>query len=250
MIVNSNHIQLIKFILTCIFSIIGLYYYVVFGGTLLKALIVLVVFWLITKVSTLAYHRWLAHNLIEPGPFGRAFLLWCMVVVCLTKPLSFVMGHRLHHKYSDTDKDPHHTKLGLWNFILGNFNLSANINRIPIKDFFAKKDVVFVDTYFYHLYVLNLLFFWWLDKDIVLLSFLLLNLRSWIGVSIFNYKAHGGEKTQTPVNVYSPLFAVLWAGEHLHKNHHDDPSAADFGKLTSNFDITYFLCKHLTKVKN
>jgi len=232
-------------------SVVGSYYYIVGGGTLTKASLLLVVFFLMTKISTLGYHRWLAHNLIEPGVFGRTLILWCMVSTFLSKPLHYVVGHRLHHKFSDSDKDPHHTRLGFWRFLVGSFNsTSTDAVRVPFKDVYRKKDVMFVDKYFNYLYVLNLVCFWFIDKDVVLLSFLLLNLRTWIGTAIFNYSAHGGVKLQTPVNMLSPFRVFLYAGEHLHKNHHEDPSAANFGKLTSNFDATYFLCKHLTKVKN
>lgn len=246
-----NHKQILKFIIMCLLSVIGLYYYVLLGGTLVKAVVLWFVFSLIGKISTVGYHRWLAHNLIEPGIFGRALILWCMVVTFLSRPLQYVVGHRLHHKFSDTDKDPHHTRLGMWNFLIGNFNLTAvtAASRIPIKDVYRKKDVMFVNDYFVYLYILNLIVFWYIDRDFVLLSFFCLNLRTWILTAVFNYRTHGGIQIQAPINL-SFLSGLGYAGEHLHKNHHDDPSAANFGKLTSNFDFTYFMCKHLTKVKN
>ncbi len=248
---TANQQQIVKFILTCIFSILGLFTYILLGGTLFKAFLIYLGFVLVSRVANVGYHRWLAHNLIEPDRFGRIFILWCITSSLLVKPLPYVIGHRLHHKYSDTDKDPHHTGLGLWNCIIGNFNTPTSVN-IPIKDVLKKKDVMFVNEYYYYLYLLNLIVFWFIDKDIVLLSFLLLNLRMWLNITVFNYVAHGGKNGVAPVNLPTWTGYILgYSGEQLHKNHHDDPSSSDFGRVSKwNFDIMYRIYKYFVKVKN
>ena len=250
--ITNNHKQIIKFAFLCFVSIIGTYFYIVSNGSLSKAFLIYLGFAVVSKTANVGYHRWLAHNAIEPGVIGRVIILWCMVSTLLSKPLPYIIGHRLHHRFSDTDKDPHHTKLGLWNHIIGNFNLKVSILSVPIKDYFSKKDVVFVNKYFYHLYFLNILMFWFIDQDIVLLSFLLLNLRAWVNTAVFNYIAHGGIKGQSPVNLPAWTAYILgYAGEQLHKNHHDNPSLANFGRTSFfNVDIIYYICKNITKVKN
>lgn len=247
---TSNQQQLVKFILLCFLSVIGLIAYVLKGGTLLKALIILVFFSIIAKVAKLAYHRWLSHRLLEPGKFGTWFMLWCCVSSGLVKPLNYVIGHRLHHKYSDTDKDPHNTKLGFWNFLIGNFNVPEKID-VPLGDMFKNKTVMFVHKHYYKLVLLNILLFALVDIDIVLLSFSLLNLRIWVNVAIFNYWAHGGKHGQGPINMPAWTGWLMgYVGEQLHKNHHDNPSDANFGKTSPfNFDVMFFIAKRLTKVR-
>jgi len=245
---STKNQQLIKFIFMCVASLLGIYFYT---GTLEYAIGSYIVFVFMSKVANLGYHRWLSHNLIEPGKGARLFILWCMVSSALVKPFAYVVGHRLHHKYSDTEKDPHHTGLGFWNCLLGNFNSVQNLS-IPVKDILRKKDVMFVDKYYYQLYFINLIFFWFIDPNIVFLSFILLNLRMWINVTVFNYIAHGGKNGKEPVNLPTWTAYVLgYTGEQLHKNHHDDPSSSNFGKISMfNFDILYHIYKRFVNVKN
>lgn len=246
--ISTKNQQLVKFILMCVASLVGIYFYT---GTIEHVLLTYLAFIFISKIANLGYHRWLSHNLLEPGKFGRVFILWCMVASALVKPFAYVVGHRLHHKHSDTDKDPHHTGLGFWRCLLGNFNVVQNIS-IPVKDILRRKDVMFVDKYYYYLYFINLGIFWLIDPNIVLLSFVLLNLRMWINVTVFNYIAHGGKNGNGPVNLPTWTAYVLgYTGEQLHKNHHDDPSSSNFGSVSVfNFDILYHVYKRFVNVKN
>jgi stearoyl-CoA desaturase (delta-9 desaturase) len=248
---STKQQQIFKFFLTCLLALTGTTIYFLEGGTLLKAFFIYLGCVFVSRVANVGYHRWLAHGLIEPKQAGRVFILWCITATALVKPLQYVVGHRLHHKYSDTDKDPHHTGLGLWNCIIGNFNVIENLS-IPIKDILRKSDVMFINKYYYILYFLNLLLFWIIDPDIVLLSFLLLNLRVWLNITIFNYVAHSGKNGKNPVNLPAWTAYVLgYSGEQLHKNHHDNPSASNFGRLSRwNFDFMYHIYKRFVKVKN
>jgi fatty-acid desaturase len=242
---TTNQQQNIKFVIICLLSIVGI---VLYQGTLLKAFLLFIVFAIIGRIANLTYHRWLAHNYIDPGPFGKIILLWSIVAFALAKPVSYVIGHRLHHKYSDTDKDPHCPKIGFWNCLVGNFNIPKNVS-IPLRDILRKKEVMFVEKYFYLLYLINLAIFYTIDPDIVFLSFSLLNLRGWIAINIFNYVAHGGKKISSPQNL-SAWTSLLYLGEQLHKNHHDNPSSSNFGVVSKyNFDILYLVFKRLVKVR-
>jgi stearoyl-CoA desaturase (delta-9 desaturase) len=234
----------------CWLSAICTFYYFYNGGTWLKAVACYFGFLIITKIANIGYHRWLAHNLIEPGTVWRMIILWAITCTAFVKPLNYVVGHRAHHKYSDTDKDPHHTGIGLWNSIIGNFNIVENLN-VPVRDIFRKKDVMFVDKHYWKLYFSNLLLFLIIDIDIFLLSFLLLNLRMWLNITIFNYIAHSGKDGSGPVNLPAWTAYVLgYAGEQLHKNHHDNPQRSNFGRESFfNTDVLYHIYKKLVKVK-
>jgi stearoyl-CoA desaturase (delta-9 desaturase) len=244
---NKNP-QVIKFYITVVCAFLGLFLYVQNEGTLFKAVLIYLGFTIVSKIANVGYHRWLAHNLLEPGIVWRKIFLWSMVSSALVKPLPYVVGHRAHHKYSDTELDPHHTGLGLWNCIIGNFN-SSTYRGIPIKDLLRKKDVMFVNQHYWKLYFANLAIFFLIDIDIFLLSFLLLNLRMWLNIAVFNYVAHGGG---TPRNLPAWTAYILgYSGEQLHKNHHDNPSSSNFGTVsTFNFDVLYHIYKRVVKVKN
>jgi len=247
---KHKHQQILKFILLCIFSITGVWLFVQTDGTWTKALFIYLMFTLVKMTANVAYHRWLAHNYIEPGNLGKFILLYCIVAGALVRPVHYIIGHRLHHRYSDTDRDPHPPSLGFWNLLIGNFNeVKANIS---LKDIYSKNEIIFVNNHFYKLYIINLLLWALIDIHIVFLSFLFLNIRQLVSVTLFNYLGHGGHSQCGPKNlpvIYS--FLLEWFGEQLHKNHHDDPSNPNFGKTSLfNFDIMYHILKFIVKTKS
>jgi stearoyl-CoA desaturase (delta-9 desaturase) len=241
--------QILKFYLTCVLSLAGLITYILIGGTFVKAVVVYVVAWFLNKIAKVGYHRWLSHNQIDPGPVGRFVFLYCMVASALVKPLHYVMGHRIHHKFPDTELDPHPPYRGFFKTLIGDFNDVRYLN-VPVKDIIRKKDVMFVNRYYYELYVLHLIFWSLIDFEIVLLSFAFINLRFLFNVAIFNYVTHGGKNGTGPVNLPPwGFYLVGTPGEHLHKNHHDYPTRANFGTVSPcNFDLTYHILKRITKV--
>jgi stearoyl-CoA desaturase (delta-9 desaturase) len=241
--------QILKFILICLFAIAGATLYVITGGTWQKALIVYVLLGMIKVTANVAYHRWLAHSYIEPGYIGKFVLLYSIVCGALVRPIHYVIGHRLHHRYPDTDNDPHPPSIGFWNSLIGNFNEVKT--AISVKDVYRKKEVVFVNNHFYKLYFLNLLMWCLIDIQVVFLSFLFLNLRQLISVTLFNYLGHGGSKELGAQNLPAYYSYMLgWFGEQLHKNHHNDPSNPNYGKIsTFNFDLMYYILKHITKTR-
>jgi fatty-acid desaturase len=241
--------QKIKFFVFLTLGLTGIAVYFASGGSLLQAVLYYLLFGVIHRSSTVAYHRWLAHRHIEPGPVLQSYLLWCTVASGLTKPLPYVLAHRLHHKYSDSDNDPHHTRLGLLKTIMGEFNTPANV-KVPIKDILTSRSVMFVNRYYNLLYLANLVVFYTISMDLFLLSFGLLSLRILIGANLFNYLAHGGVRRQEPVNM-GTWTNLIQFGEQLHKNHHDDPSSPNFGRISRfNFDVVYQILTRVTKVRH
>jgi stearoyl-CoA desaturase (delta-9 desaturase) len=243
--------QILKFFLICILSLAGVSSYIYDGGSIDKFLFYYFIFFLISQTAKVGYHRWLSHGMIDPGPVGRSVFLWCIISGALVRPLHYVIGHRIHHKYSDTDKDPHPTKIGFWNNLIGNFNEVTSVT-VGVKDIYRKKDVMFVNEHYYKLYFLHLILLSLIDIHLLFLSFLLLNFRFFMNVAIFNYFTHGGKKIAQPVNLPAwGMWIVGTPGEHLHKNHHDCPQQANYGTISKwNFDLTYHILKKLTKVND
>lgn len=219
---NIKQQQTIKFFLLCVLSIAGMYLFAITGGTWQKALIIYAGFWVISRIHMMTHHKWLGHNDLKTSPLGRGFMLWILVVCNLVKPVHYIVCHRLHHKYSDTKRDPHANSLGFWNLLIGNLRIPKN-PYIHMKDVFKQKDIMFVNKYYYILFILNLMLFWIIDPHIVMLSFSLLNLKILLNATIFNYLAHGGKDGNAPINM--PVWMLLvfgYWGEHNHKDHHDE----------------------------
>ena len=234
------------FIFKGMLAALGVLLYVLHGSSLLKAILIYIVFKFIAFLANVGYHRWTAHNAVDVTLFGKFVLYFSMVSTGIIKPMTWAVVHRTHHKYADTDRDPHAPTIGFWNLIIGNYDTSQDRRSVPVLDLYRRKDLVFVDKYYYHLYVLTLVIYALIDIDVFFLSFLSLLFSFHIKQNWFNYIAHGGSKGGGPRNYFSPGFM----GESLHKNHHDDPRRGNYGKVSLlNFDYGYYVLRGLFLIK-
>lgn len=232
----AYNIYTLRFILFCVAGVAGIYLY---DGTLLKAFVWFFIFLFIGRISGLGYHRWLTHKQFEPGPIGKFFLFWSMVSIGTAKPVDYVVVHRTHHKFSDTEADPHPRSLGMWKMASSQYR-GFGLN-VPIKDIMRRRDVLFVNKYYWQLYFLHLAILFAVDYQVALLSFLLFNVTDVLLTAWFNCNAHD---EKGPVNM--PLWTnyFIFAGENLHLNHHNDPSNPNFGSSSKfNIDLLYYIIK-------
>lgn len=63
---------------------------------------------------TLGFHRLLAHRSFELPKVLEYFFVFCGTLACQGGVIDWVGLHRIHHKHSDTDPDPHDSNLGFW----------------------------------------------------------------------------------------------------------------------------------------
>jgi stearoyl-CoA desaturase (delta-9 desaturase) len=142
-------------------------------------------------------------------------------------PLGWVYVHRLHHAYSDTDKDPHSPKtIGFKLFGFKHIeSKSGKMNVFLVKDLMTK-DQIFIHDYYFAiilawltvvgLFGIDMLYFTWvLPVFIVQLS-----------QNSFNYFAHtvGYRNYETKDSSTNNIF--LWPlimGDAWHNNHHGNP---------------------------
>ncbi|MBP0000576.1 MAG: fatty acid desaturase [Cyanobacteria bacterium SID2] len=63
---------------------------------------------------TLGWHRLISHRSFQLPKLLEYFFLFCGTLSCQSGPIDWIGMHRIHHKYSDTEKDPHNSHLGFW----------------------------------------------------------------------------------------------------------------------------------------
>src|SRR3982751_3131413 len=62
----------------------------------------------------MGYHRLLTHRGYETPKWLEYFLTICATLTLEGGPIFWVATHRIHHKYSDREGDPHSPKDGTW----------------------------------------------------------------------------------------------------------------------------------------
>jgi len=173
--------------------------------------------------GTAFFHRTVAHkNSINPIVEKSLVLLsW---LGATSSAIAWAGGHRKHHRYSDTEKDPHSP------IILGKFKaywqMSNNNNDLIkyVPDLLRKKLYVFQHKYYFivlvtaHILGLLLLPFIYYWAIFIVSGFVM-----WFSGSLVNLFGHN---KKGPTNNY--ILGLLVGGEGWHKNHHDEPANYSF----------------------
>ena len=67
---------------------------------------------------TISLHRHSSHkSFTVTNKIIQYILLWCGTIITMGSAINFAAGHRQHHKFSDTDKDPYDLTGSLWHKI-------------------------------------------------------------------------------------------------------------------------------------
>jgi stearoyl-CoA desaturase (Delta-9 desaturase) len=239
---HKNKLTL-KIIAFAFISLIGIFAWFYNGRSLLEFIIVSFLFgWLISIFGTIGSHRWLAHRSFEPTKLGIFIMMVGMIVESYGKPSQTVIAHRLHHKYTDQDGDPHSPKhLNFFQLWLGNFSTIESLP--PIRDFLRIQEIQWFDKHYWKLWwVFNIVLIL-IDWQIALIFCPVVFTRSWILNQVINYHGHGGKNCE-PSNL-NRLLVYVTGGEGLHKNHHMRPGNYCFSDDTSPIDISSIFIKKI-----
>ena len=185
--------------------------------------------------GTLFFHRVATHkNAINPVVEKVLLILSWLGVT--SSALAWAGVHRKHHRYSDTDRDPHcPIRMGKFRAY---WQLSTSDTDIIkyVPDLLRKPWYVFQHRhYFFVLYIIHILGLLFLPLVWYWILLLVPAFLMWFSGSMVNCFCH--DKIGS---INSVPFSILLAGEGMHKNHHDDPSNPNFGHVT---DWGYYLYK-------
>ena len=183
------------------------------------------------------YHKLFSHRAFKPKAWVPYLGTFIASLLFLPSPKTFASLHRLHHKYADTDLDPHtplHGKLYTFFHIFVKPSekkkpISPELREAVIKDFGI--DYPILNKFNDHLAFLAFLLFnvcmFMISADAFVLS---------IFVAFVNMILHGFANTyQHRVNqdntvtiVNMPWLTMLISPEFNHATHHDKASNYDF----------------------
>lgn len=224
--------------------------------------------------QTFFQHRYAAHGAFKMSrSWEKVFYIFTYITQgsSYMSPRAYAIMHRMHHAYTDTDKDPHSPTFSknvfsmMWrtrNIYLGIFKkkikteerFSKNLPDWPAFDRWAHSTLS--RTLWALIYIAIIVFFssslWYL----LLLPALLA--MGAIHGAIINWFAHKyGYINFKLKNTSQNLFSVdvLMLGESYHNNHHKRPSALNFGNRWHEFDPVYPVIRilgwlHIIKLPN
>jgi stearoyl-CoA desaturase (delta-9 desaturase) len=192
--------------------------------------------------STVTYHRLLSHRSWNAPKWFEIFGSLLGIFSFTGSTISRTAVHRQHHKFVDTDKDPHspkhHGRFFVYFPIKNNENLSPKLVMDLISDPLHR----FIHR-FYLLIILSIFFLVSLFAGInwAFASVMSPGALCWISIAMLNMYGHS--KITGPVD--NPLINLITFGEGNHKFHHENPTNPNIGQ--GKFDVGFFIIKLLEK---
>ena len=199
---------------------------------------------------TMTYHKLLTHNSWPAPRWFRYVGTMCATIGLTGSAIPWVAIHREHHRYTDTDRDPHSPHHKGW-FGAHYLSMFSKVNVRYVPDLLKEPFMLFQHK---HYFVINLAYgavLYMIDPMAVLYAWLVPAAILWnAGSSIvtfshmYGYKNSETSKNESRNNV---LLAFLVWGEGWHDNHHAHPADANFGgRKWWEIDISYQMIKLLS----
>ncbi len=215
--------------------------------------------WIVGSLGVgLGYHRLLTHRSFK-APKWLEYILTAFGTMSVQDDApKWVATHRIHHQFTETERDPHSTKPGFWWAHIGWIlkGTAQDHDKATLKkyvpDLMKDKFHIFLAKYYY--------------VPLILSGFLLFAIGGWgmIFWGVF-VRVVVGWHTTWFVNSLSHIFgrrpfetnddstnnwfvAVLTFGEGWHNNHHAYPSSARHGLKWYQFDMNWMAIRLFEKL--
>ncbi|XP_035441200.2 acyl-CoA Delta-9 desaturase-like [Spodoptera frugiperda] len=219
-----------------------------------------------TEGVTIGAHRFYTHKSFKATPFLKAIFLLCQTIAGQNSMFIWCRDHRLHHRYSDTDGDPHNSKRGFFFCHIGWLMHKKHPyvielgRKIDMSDLQADWMVMFQKKYYYHLYfLLAFLIPVWVPVHFfgepVLHSILVVYFARYVlqlnGTWLVNSAAHlygtrPYDAKLQPVESWFVSFISL--GEGWHNYHHAFPWDYKAAELTMHFNQSASIIRFFERI--
>ncbi|MDB4944230.1 MAG: Fatty acid desaturase [Labilithrix sp.] len=202
-----------------------------------------------------AYHRYFSHRTYRTSRAFQ-FLLAVLAQSSIQKgALWWAAHHRVHHKFSDTPKDPHsYRDYGFWyshvGWILSRDTEDTDYKQIP--DLARYPELRWLNTWHVVPAVALAVALYFLGGPVALVyGFFVSTTLLWHGTFTINSLSHIFGKRRyetTDESKNNPILAIVTMGEGWHNNHHYYPRSVRQGFFWWEIDMTYYVLKGLEAV--
>ncbi|HYJ92383.1 MAG TPA: fatty acid desaturase [Pyrinomonadaceae bacterium] len=206
----------------------------------------------------LGYHRLLTHRGFKAPKWLERFLAACGTLALQSGPIAWVTTHRIHHAFTETDRDPHSPRNGSywahigWIFQGTAQNQPESAVRRYSPDLLRDPVLRILDKYYYLAPVIvGLVLFVIGGWTMVLWGIFLRTVIAWHATWLVNSATHlwGRRRFETRDDSRNNGFvAAVTFGEGWHNNHHAYPRSARHGLTWKEIDFNWMQISFLRTV--
>lgn len=206
----------------------------------------------------IGYHRLLTHRGFKAPKWLEYFFSICGTLALQSGPLNWVTTHRIHHAFTETDKDPHSPRNGTyWAHIGWIFKGTAQhqtevTQQRYTPDMAGDKVHQVLNKYYYVTVIAAAAVLFAVGGwSMVLWGVFLRVVISWHFTWLVNSATHlwGSRRFDTRDDSRNNgLVAAVTFGEGWHNNHHAHPRSARHGLTAKEVDINWIQLKAMEKL--
>ncbi len=221
--------------------------------------IMLVGNWIIGSLGIgLGYHRLLTHRSFKAPKWLEYTLTILGTMAVQSEPYKWVATHRIHHQFTETENDPHSTRVGFWWSHMfwivkgiGQDHDEATFDKY-VPDLLKDKGQVLIAKYFYLPIVISAILLFAIGGwGAVLWGVVVRVIFGWHTTWFVNSLSHLFGKRRFDTNDDSTnnwFVALLTFGEGWHNNHHYQPTSARHGLKWFEFDMNWITIRIFEKL--
>ena len=221
----------------------------VYGTFTEWAIAVALYFFMATIGGTVTYHRLLSHKSFSSPKWFEYFGSIVAAIGGNGSGITWVAIHREHHRFTDTEKDPHSPlHKGLFDIQFLSMCEVPNIRYVP--DLLRSKFHQWVHANYWIINIVYIGIVCLIDPFALVYAYFVPTLFVWHAGSFINTVNHtiGYQSTKTNDNSTNNIFTgILVSGEGWHNNHHAAPASPQFGKKWWEFDLGWQVIKLIQK---
>lgn len=215
--------------------------------------------WIVGSLGVgLGYHRLLTHRSFKAPKWLEYMLTIFGTMSIQSEPYKWVATHRLHHQFTETDKDPHSTRPGFWwaHIVWIMHGTAQDHDEATFKkyvpDLLKDKFHMLLAKYFYvPLIISGFILFAIGGWSMVLWGVFARVVFGWHSTWLVNSATHfwGSRRFETKDDsTNSWIVALLTFGEGWHNNHHAHPTSARHGLKWYEFDMNWLTIQIFKKL--
>jgi stearoyl-CoA desaturase (delta-9 desaturase) len=227
-----------------------------FTGISLKSVVLCVVLY-VTRMwfITAGYHRYFSHRAFTTNRVFQFVLAFGGSAAAQKGVLWWAGHHRAHHRYTETEKDPHTPLKGLWHSHIGwivterwsptDFDAIADFAKFPELRWLNRHDWIAPWTFGVAAFLID----GWRG---LVVGFFLSTVLLWHATFCVNSLAHimGRRRYATADTSRNSVFvALITGGEGWHNNHHHYQGSARQGFKWYEIDTTYYVLWVMSKLR-
>jgi len=226
----------------------------------------MVLFYMIRMFAITAFfHRYLSHKTFQTSRSVQFIFLLIGTMSAQRGPLWWAAHHRYHHRFTDTEHDPHSSTHGFWYSHVGWFLNQQNFStrKEIIKDWLKFPEIVWLDRFSFVIVLITAFAIYllgdWLafaypnlgtsGPQLLVWGFVVSTLLLIHATLCINSLAHlyGRRDFDTKDNSRNNLFlSIITLGEGWHNNHHYYAGSTRQGFFWWQIDITYYVLKGMS----